>query len=84
MGIPKGFKRTKPQYNINYLDINSVNPEWINYQCSSYEDIINILQTNHNIKYTRNILQNIALNRYSKLKRYPNITIDKIVYPKNN
>ena len=84
MGRPFGVKRKMPQYNVQYLDVSRDIPKWDIYQCASYDEIIDILNDKYNVKFTRDILQNIVLCRYCKLNRYPNLKIERIKKEQHN
>ena len=78
MGRHFGQKTSKCKYNLMVFDYNSDEPSWITYTCCSYPDIINVLKEKHDIKMTRDVVQNIVLNRYNKKGQYKYIKINKI------
>ena len=78
MGRPLGKKTSAPKYNVSLIDCHLNNPIWIDYKCSSYGDIIKILKDNHNITLTRDVIQNITLNRNNQKSQYAFFKITKI------
>jgi hypothetical protein len=78
MGRPIGKKTSINKYEVKYLDTTEVNPQWHRYECTTYGDICKKLEENHHVKFSRNIICNIALNRRDKKNHYPNIKITKI------
>ena len=54
-----GFHK-KNKYVLKYLDT-SATPKWYTYDVSTYQNMVNILENNHNTQISKNILQNIYL-----------------------
>lgn len=71
-------KHTKSKYSLSILDFKSEEPKWVSYSCCSYDDIIKLLKENHSITMTRDVVQNIALDRYNKRGQYKYIKINKL------
>jgi hypothetical protein len=59
LGIKNG--RLYCRYNVRYFDMNI--KIWNLYIASSYEHIQELLKINHNVDYSYNVIQNIALGR---------------------
>ena len=78
MGRPVGKRTSKDIYTVKFLTTNDENPEWHTYNCSSYEHICQVLEEKHNVKYTRNVVCNICLQRRDKKNHYPNIKVSRI------
>ena len=77
-GNIKGSKWRKPQYILKYLDCDDDIPVWHDHECPSYAYMIDLLKAKYNLTLTRDILQNICLNRNNKQKFYPNIKVIRI------
>jgi hypothetical protein len=74
----KKWTRTKLRYKLRYLDCNEESPQWHEFQCATYKQLTNHFQEKYNLKFTRDQLQNILLNRNNAHQFYPNIKITKI------
>jgi hypothetical protein len=79
MARPKGKLTSNYHYILKYLDMNMINPTWKEYYCCTYNDMQNKLKDYHNVVYSRDTLQNIALNRFQKRNLYPNVKVEKLV-----
>ena len=78
MGRPIGRKTSKPNYRVKYLDTTDNNPEWYIYECATYRDITKIIKEKHSQTFSRDVLQNIMLQRYIKTGKYNYIQVEQI------
>lgn len=62
LGRPKGSSNKRKKYHLRFLDINE-NPTWYDYDCSTYQEVCDILKNNHNITISVDVIQNITLGR---------------------
>lgn len=74
----KGGKWTKPQYVLRYLDIDDDVPIWVEHECPTYEYMQQLLLNKYNERFSRDMLQNIRLNRNNKFKQYRHIQIKSL------
>ena len=76
-GRKKGSVARKPRYVISYCNLKSDNPVWITFECCSQSEIALKLQNDYQFKISRDVFQNILLNRFHK-KEIPFLKITSL------
>lgn len=74
----KKWTRTKPQYKVRYLDCDEQNPQWHDHECVSYAEMSKLFKDKYGLRFTRDQLQNFALDRNNARHFFPNVKITKI------
>lgn len=74
-GRKKGSKGIKIKYHVEFCDLLHGDPKWITFDCSTQYEISNKLQQDYQVNISRDIIQNIILNRFNKKSNYPYLKV---------
>lgn len=74
-GRKDGNINKKLKYRIHAIDVTIPNPQWESFDCTTYQSACETLQNKYHISTSRNVLQNILLNRL-KIVNHQNIKIE--------